>query len=52
MVMELAISLSCAGWKTVILDGDLRKGNNYKRLNADNKKDWQIMSGEILEKKI
>ena len=38
VVMELAISLSCAGWKTVILDGDLRKGNNYKRLNADNKK--------------
>ncbi len=31
--VELAISLSVAGWKTILLDGDLRKGNKYKRLN-------------------
>lgn len=31
--VELAISLSVAGWKTILLDGDLRKGNLYKRLN-------------------
>ncbi len=37
VVMELAISLSNAGWKTAILDGDMRKGNSYKRLNADDK---------------
>lgn len=33
--VELAISLSVAGWKTLLIDGDLRKGNNYKRLNQD-----------------
>ncbi len=37
VVIELAISLSLAGWKTAILDGDLRKGNSFKRLNEDNK---------------
>ncbi len=31
--VELAISLSVAGWKTLLIDGDLRKGNTYKRLN-------------------
>lgn len=31
--VELAISLSVAGWRTILLDGDLRKGNTYKRLN-------------------
>lgn len=31
--VELAISLSVAGWKTILIDGDLRKGNTYKRLN-------------------
>lgn len=31
--MELAISLSVAGWKTILVDGDLRKGTRYKRLN-------------------
>lgn len=33
--VELAISLSVAGWKTILIDGDLRKGSIYKRLNAD-----------------
>ena len=33
--VELAISLSVAGWKTILLDGDLRKGSSYKRLNED-----------------
>ncbi len=31
--MELAISLSVAGWRTVLIDGDLRKERQYKRLN-------------------
>lgn len=31
--VELAISLSVAGWKTILVDGDLRKGSSYKRLN-------------------
>lgn len=33
IAMELAISLSVAGWKTVLIDGDLRKDGQYKRLN-------------------
>ena len=35
--VELAISLSVAGWKTILVDGDLRKGSKYKRLNEDAK---------------
>lgn len=35
--VELAISLSVAGWKTVLVDGDLRKGSKYKRLNEETK---------------
>ncbi len=31
--VELAISLSVAGWKTVLVDADLRKESQYKRLN-------------------
>lgn len=31
--VELAISLSVAGWKVLLLDGDLRKEKKYKRLN-------------------
>lgn len=33
--VELAISLSVAGWKTVLVDGDLRKSSIYKRLNDE-----------------
>lgn len=33
--VELAISLSVAGWKTLLIDGDLRKVNTYKRLNEN-----------------
>ena len=31
--VELAISLSVAGWRTVLVDADLRKDTQYKRLN-------------------
>ncbi len=31
--MELAISLAVSGWNTVLIDGDLRKENRYKRRN-------------------
>lgn len=31
--VELAISMSVAGWKTVLIDADLRKDSKYKRLN-------------------
>lgn len=30
--INLAIALSFAGWKTLLIDSDLRKGNKYKRL--------------------
>lgn len=33
--VELAISLSIAGWKTILVDGDIRKGSKYKRLNDE-----------------
>lgn len=35
IAVELAISLSIAGWRTLLLDGDMRKGYAYKRLNED-----------------
>lgn len=31
--VELAISLAVSGWKTVLVDADLRKDERYKRLN-------------------
>ena len=31
--INLAISLALAGWKTLFVDCDLRKGSSYKRLN-------------------
>ena len=31
IAMELAISLSVAGWRTVLIDGDLRKEAQYKK---------------------
>lgn len=31
--VELAISLSVSGWRTVLVDADLRKDGRYKRLN-------------------
>lgn len=33
IVVEVAIALSVSGKKTLLLDGNLRKGNAYKRLN-------------------
>ena len=33
IAMELAISLSVAGWRTVLIDGDLRKEAQYKKHN-------------------
>jgi len=32
--INLAIALSMAGWKTLLIDSDLRKSNKYKRLGA------------------
>lgn len=33
VAVEMAIALSVAGWKTILIDGDLRKDADYKRLN-------------------
>lgn len=33
--VELAVSLSISGWKTVLVDGDMRKERWYKRLNQE-----------------
>lgn len=35
IAIELAISLSLTGWHTLLLDGDMRKNSNYKRLNEN-----------------
>lgn len=35
VAINLAASLASAGWKTVLVDGDMRKKNAYKRLNAE-----------------
>lgn len=35
IAVELAISLSQTGWKTVLLDADIRKNPAYKRLNIE-----------------
>ncbi len=33
--INLSIALSVAGWKTVLIDTDMRKGNSSKRLNEE-----------------
>lgn len=35
--INLAAALASSGWKTVLVDGDMRKKNRYKRLNANTK---------------
>lgn len=37
VAVEMAIALSVAGWKTILVDGDLRKNADYKRLNQSAK---------------
>lgn len=36
--INLAISMALSGWKTVLVDADMRKGTDYKRLNEDTEK--------------
>ncbi|SFC62141.1 CpsD/CapB family tyrosine-protein kinase [Butyrivibrio sp. YAB3001] len=33
VAINLAASLATSGWKTILVDGDMRKNNRYKRLN-------------------
>ncbi len=37
IAISLAAALADSGWKTVLIDGDMRKKNNYKRLNENAK---------------
>ena len=37
IAISLAAALADSGWKTVLVDGDMRKKNNYKRLNENAK---------------
>ena len=35
VAINLAVALAASGWKTVLIDGDMRKRSVYKRLNED-----------------
>lgn len=35
VAINLAAALAASGWKTVLIDGDMRKKNTYKRLNEE-----------------
>ena len=35
VAINLAAAMAASGWKTVLVDGDMRKKNNYKRLNEN-----------------
>lgn len=48
IAIDLAISMSTAGWKTLLVDGDMRKTSDYKHLN--NNADVGLY--EYLDKKI
>ena len=37
VAINLAAALADSGWKTVLVDGDMRKRNDYKRLNENAK---------------
>ncbi len=37
VAVELSVSLALSGWKTLLLDGNLRKDNSYKRLNEESR---------------
>ena len=37
VAINLAAALASSGWKTVLIDGDMRKKNRYKRLNGSSK---------------
>lgn len=37
VAINLAAALADSGWKTVLIDGDMRKKNDYKRLNENAK---------------
>ncbi len=52
--INLAAALASSGWKTVLVDGDMRKKNRYKRLNenADNGLSDYLMNKVALDKVI
>ena len=52
--ISLAAALASSGWKTVLVDGDMRKKNRYKRLNenADNGLSDYLMNKVALDKVI
>lgn len=52
VAINLAAGLASSGWKTVLIDGDMRKKNRYKRLNenAGNGLSDYLMNKTTLEK--
>ena len=46
VAINLAAALASSGWNTVLIDGDMRKKANHKRLNERLMKDYQIILQE------
>ena len=51
--INLAIALSMAGWKTLLVDCDLRKGNTYKRMGEAGEEGLtEVLCEEIKETEV
>lgn len=53
LAINIAISMAVSGWKTVLMDGDMRKGIQYKRLNTAVEKGLtEYLNGEAVYEQI
>lgn len=53
LAISLAVSMANAGWKTILVDGDLRKVSKFKRLNEDKAAGLsEFLSGNISSQEV